>query len=303
MKMKFILSAFMAALFAGCTSDSAVPDATPVPFGISSASLHASVATKSGTATPLTSGSIGVYRTPDAGSGYSSTEKLFEYAYNATKWTPSTILFLNNNNAKICAFYPYSYVVPASFDPAAVSLTYQKYDPLKDFVYTVNADYNNVNHTADFTLGHAYSMITFSIKKDAAYTGAGVLTSIKLTNPALVQSNTINITNGSYGASPVNGDISYSPAFTATATAADSKLLLPPTTADMANGSNVALSVVLDGNTLSVNIPADKFSYKFIAGSNYQVTLTIKGTAIVINSVKIADWNDVSVPGEYVPEA
>lgn len=296
-KISLFVSA-LAVILTGCSKDDSLMNQEGnTALGISSASMSATVSTKA-TPVPLTTGSIGVYRTANAGSGY--TAQLSEYTYN-TSWGSSNLIYLNNNSAQICAFYPYAYVVPAVFDPTAVALTAQKQDNAKELVYATNAAYSNTNKTAIFNMVQAYSKITFTINKDATYTGNCAISSISLSNAALVQSNTINITNGTYGTGTVAA-VTYNPAIASIATSATSALLLPPTKVGTDMTGNITLSIIVDGSTLTVAIPVSSFNGKLVLGNNYQVTLTIKGTAIVVSSVTILGWNDTTVAGVLYPE-
>lgn len=297
MKKVFIFVAAITAVLASCSQEDSLQSSDTQALGVSSASMSANVTTKADDQV-LSSGSIGVYRTLDADKAY--VAQLSEYTYAASNWTSTEPIYLNNNDAKICAFYPYSYVTPADFDPTLVTLIAQKHDDAKDLVYAANAQYNNINRTAAFTMAHAYSKISFTLNKDVTYTGVCAILSLSLSNAGLIQSNTINITNGVYGTG-TTGTITYNPAISSmeTGTPQSTALLLPPTVTDMSD--NVILTVVVDGSSLAVNIPASSFSNKFTAGNNYQVALTIKGSSISINSVKITDWNDTTVEGIWYP--
>ncbi|MBP1593195.1 MAG: hypothetical protein H6Q12_213 [Bacteroidetes bacterium] len=290
MKKVFLFAAALAVVLAGCSQDDSVPgsDTRTAALGISSVSMSAAVTTKADVTLTTSGSSIGVYRTADAGNGYAA--QLSQYTYT-TSWASASPVYLNNNNAQICAYYPYAYTAT----PLAVALTAQKDDALQDLVYAKNAAYSNTNKTANLTMGHAYSKITFTITKDATYTGTGAISSLSLSNAALVQSNTIDITSGTYGSGTV-ATVTYNPAIASITTSATTALLLPPTVTAMSG--NVSLSIIVDGSTLTTTIPASSFpSSKLVAGSNYTVALIIKGSALIVGSVAITDWADTATTG------
>jgi len=294
----FLFATALTVILTSCSKEDLIlsEDTQNAAFGISSAVMDASVTTKA--ATTLSSGSIGVYRSDNAGSGY--VAQLSEFTYT-TSWGTITPIYLNNNAAQICAYYPFAYV-SGTVDPSAISIIAQKQDDAKELVYAVNANYSNTNKTATFAMVQAYSKITFTINKDVSYTGTGAITSLSLSNAALIQSNTINITNGTYGTGTV-ATATYNPAIASltTGTPTLTALLLPPTITGTDMTGNVNLSITIDGTELSVPITASSFTGKFIAGNNYQVALVIKGTSLVVSSVTIAGWNDTPVTGTWYP--
>lgn len=277
-------------------------------LAVSSASMDA-FATRADV-TPLTANgaAIGMFLKADATNGYAAQANV-KYVYTAatSKWggaTASDAIYLNNNNAKVCAYYPYAAVADAS----AVALTSQEnlINGSKDLSYSIynTAALNNIVNGIALTMNHAYSKITFSITRDESYTGTCAITNVKIEDATNVgtkirPSGTLNITSGTYtnaSAGAVNCALSATtPAFdgiTDTATPEQASVLMVPVAA-LDDATKISFTV--DGNVMSTPLDtsvATGVLKALAAGTNYKINVTIKGKGLQITKVDITDWVD-----------
>ena len=196
--LKILLIAALIAVLAGCKKENGSPnttDGTKTPLSISSA-LLAKVVTKSGTVI-TTGGKIGVFQTATTG-GYSAQNNV-EYDYVSSAWTvavPANTIYLNNNNASVCAYYPYNAAITSATN---VALTSQLYSSANDLSFAISSTVRNAAPSANLTMNHAYSQITFKLQKDPTYTGTGAISQIVISNTGILSGNTLDITSGTYG--------------------------------------------------------------------------------------------------------
>ncbi len=278
----------IAVFLSGCSKEENLPEAgSRVPLSVSSASLSA-VFTKS-TPSLLNSGKIGLFLL--SSNGYTAMNDV-EYDYGSPAWIPqSSTIYLNNNNASVCAYYPWGAAgITSSSDPTIVPLTAQIYSDAQDlcFVSKNLTSLNNSSPSIDLTMGHAYSRITFTIDKDATtYKGNCQINYINISNPGIMKNNTLDITSGTYGSTTPNGSCYYDPGISGifSSSVSTSVLMVPA----IMSGSEVKLMFVVDGSILRTSLPTSTID-KLKAGSEYSIHVTVKGTALIIDSVNITDW-------------
>jgi hypothetical protein len=284
---------------------------TLTPLAVSASSI--STAPTKASQALIIAGKMGVFQTSTSG-GYSALNNV-EYDYNTgtSKWgvfVPAQDIYLNNNMANVCAYYPYNSLIT---NASIVALTSQPFNPalpadnVKDLCFSTLHSVNNSSPSASFSMGHAFSQITLKIRKDATYTGTGAISLILLSNPTtLLASSTLNITNGIYGTG-IAGDLSFNPAIasmptydptnagTILATTTTSSVLMVPVTTTMT--TDLSLSFTVDGINLTTTVPKANLS-QLIAGTNYGITVVILGNKLVINSVTVTDWisTDIATP-------
>lgn len=276
-------------------------------LSVSSASMDAFV-TRSHVTELTTDGAvIGMFLKDDATSGYTAQANVkYVYAAATPVWggaTATDVIYLNNNNAQVCAYYPYGATVT---DASAVALTSQEnlVDGSKDLSYSVynTTDLNNANNTISLTMVHAYAKITFSITRDESYTGTCAVTKIKIADGSdggkIIPSSSLNITNGTYSDNTPDSVVcaltSTTPVYdgiSVTTTPEEAALLLVPVAA-LDNTTKFTFTV--DGNAMSatLNTSSTDILNSLIAGSNYIINVVIKGKGLQIVSVSIADWED-----------
>ena len=270
---------------------------------------------------PVTSGSLGIFRSQ--GTGYTSRLDNMQYTYaDATKgWqpaTPSDTIYLNGDDAEVCAYYPYHSDTYYT-DKNNIPLTSGKYAGLgitnpdqsffpTDLCYATNRTLNGSQRATIFEMKHAMAMLEFKISKEAGYKGDCRITSISIQNPELIKSSSIDITDGTYadpassGSGVLKGPVVYTPgtdadadgilidAAAATTTAA---LLVPFTP----TGAGLTITFVTNGVNVEANIPAGKIA-RVEAGKRYTVSVTMKAAAMQVTGVDMVPWDEIGVGGD-----
>lgn len=317
-----------AALLVSCTQDE-LSGGVALPAGnalhVSSAviatgngtEMEIATRTKSGTRADVlvsvTSGSLGIFRSQ--GTNYISSLDRKEYTYiDATKgWQPATssdTIFLNGDDAEVCAFYPYN--GDANYSSAATipvcsgkyigfgAIPADSYNGI-DLCYATNRTLNGSQRATTFELKHAMAMLEFKISKDAGYKGDCRITSISIENPDLIEASSIDITNGIYEApsDDLKGKLTYNPGTDDTGIliesnpAATAALLVPfkPTSAGL------TITFVTNGVSVEANIPASKIA-NVEAGKRYTVSITMKAASMQVTGVDMVPWDEIGVGGD-----
>lgn len=334
MKKNLVYISAVCTLLCSCSnSDNPVvnPDnGSKTALAVSSASMDA-FATRSVTELTTDGAAIGMFLKDDATNGYVAADNSnVQYVYtaaNTPKWGgagAADVIYLNDHDAQVCAYYPYSAAVT---DPAAVALTSQEnlLDGTKDMSYSIynTGTLNNTNNEIALTMNHAYAKITFSITRDESYASTCAITHISLedaTTPdsKLVKSSFLNITDGTYaavGVDPATEAITGAVGFDVDATTAvydgiadaatptpeDVSVLLVPVAA-LDDATKISFTV--DGNVMSTTLDTSAASgilKALAAGTNYKINVTIKGKGLQVTKVDITDWvenTDLATPIE-----
>ena len=318
MKLRIIHFITLSALLTSCTQDEFKDGIIPPgnSLYISSATLTSgghtqteAVTRASATDVPvsLTKGSLGIFRSK--GTGYTSTLDNLQYTYTGADkgWQPATTadtLFLNRDDADVCAYYPYNFDTEYT-DKTALPLASGKYigttathDPL-DLCYATNRTLNGARRATTFELKHAMALLELKITKEAGYKGDCRITSVSILNPELINYSRINITDGTYTTGVKGGIQTYNPGTdddgiligsTASTTAA---LLVPftPTTA------GVTISFAVNGVPVEAVIPNDKMP-KVEDGHRYTVNIVMKATSMQVTGVDMMPWEETGVGGD-----
>lgn len=256
---------------------------------------------------PVTQGSLGIFRSK--GTGYASTLDNVKYTYTGADkgWQPATAadtLFLNGDDADVCAYYPYNSDTEYT-DKTAIGLTSGKYtgtasthDPM-DLCYATDRTLSGSNRATTFELKHAMALLELKITKDADYKGDCRITSVSILNPELITGSTINITDGTYTTRTKDGVLTYNPGTNAdgiligNAASVTAALLIPfnPT----ADGVLIAFAV--NGVPVEAVIPNDKMP-EVEAGHRYSVNVTMKATSMQVTGVDMLPWEETGVGGD-----
>lgn len=238
-------------LLASCSSEAPYPDVPvegTVPVVISAIRIDSDVSTRASDI-PLTEGTLGLFRT--GGPSYMAAS--FRYTGTGGIWDSDHPLTVGLAEAFVCAWFPYDYFVPdVPADLARFPLQVQEYAPAADLVFLVTTGGLDSSHPSlPIRLKHAYALLSFTLRRDITYKGAGSVTSITLKNDGLVRSGTTDIRDGSFANPerverlPLN--------LTATVAAGDTAtlhILVPPQTF-----SDTQLILEADGKTLTGTIP------------------------------------------------
>lgn len=295
------------ALLAGCTENEDLQQQTATSLFVASAKIE-TTSTKglfeTGGGTLTTEANIGITAT---GAGYSYNNVAYSYNTTESKWLPVTAasqVYLSSETATVTAYAPFI----TGINTAMAPLTAQKYDETVDLCSSVASETAVSNDpSVSFTLKHVYSRITFTINKDASYTGVGSISAIAIANPSAVYTTAqadLTATPVPMLSSPVIGTVQYDPAIASMATGtpvASSVLMIPA--GPFTDATTLAFTVdgVVLTATLAATDPAGGGLNMLEPSHNYGITVTIRGTELVVGSITVTDWTPQPVSGEIFP--
>lgn len=306
-------------LFSACAEDNNRPDThtdAPVALLLPSAQIRSEFAATTRAVKELpTTEAIGFFVQAD-GSYYKEANNI-EGSFQSGAWQAkdaAKTIWLNNKDAKIGVYHPYSAAQTAA---QALNLAAAGYDAAKD----LSATCITVNNRADMTtlsatLTHVYSRLSLTFLRNAGYTGDAKMSAVSLSAGNLFGQGTYNPVTGVYALN--NSTVNY-PDFSATPKDVTDKAestasfdwLLPPTkeansATDAALSGDLTVTVTVDGKAMRVAIPKEKFTGSRLgAGTHHSVTIYLQPTGLTLNSVKITDWVAVDVDGGnagFVPD-
>lgn len=308
----WILSAAIP-LLASCSQDEFKDGIVPPgnSLYISSAILtsggHTEMEAATRASVSVTNGSLGLFRSK--GTGYASTLDNVKYTYTGADkgWQPATAadtLFLNGDDADVCAYYPYNsdteYTDKTRFilHPGKYTGTASTHDPM-DLCYATNRTLNGARRATTFELKHAMALLELKITKDAGYKGDCSIGSVSILSPELITGCTLNITDGTYTTGVKDGVLAYNPGTDDTGilignTASTTAALLVPFT-PTADGVTIAFAV----NDVPVEavIPGDKLP-KLEAGYRYTANIVMKAASMQVTGVDMMPWEETGVGGD-----
>lgn len=289
-------------LLAACSSqDSAWGDGDETadrrPLAVASLQAPVSSPQTRVTTSPLPAdGEVGFFVL--AGGSYAAvTNKKGVYKADEGLWLPTDSIWLSRDAAKLALYYPYDASqttagklnLPAMVRPA---------DGSKDLS---SARFQADSHTKDIslTLTQLYTRLSVTFVKiaDAEYTGTSSLTALKLEGAGVYPTATYTFADGAYTYGNTTGyTATLNPAVTITgvnAAAADATkvdLLLPPY---QTLTQDLTFTVTVDTKEMKIVIPKAKLNNTLTAGKQYNITVKLKPTALVLdeNSIKITEWD------------
>ncbi|MDP4184873.1 MAG: fimbrillin family protein [Bacteroidota bacterium] len=324
---KFLLIATLGALMASCAQEE-IPHETinGTPLAVSSVSL-ANIVTKGAklkdavvsSTTFTTSSKMGVYLMKSTGYATPINNVEYDYVSSTSPWSPAATLgdptkniYLNNKPATVCAYYPLGASgITTLTEPKKVTLTPKAYTTGEDLCYAINqTGPKNTATSVSFPMNHAYAAITFTVTKDATYSGGTAnIANIKISNSTIITSNTLDITSGDYATTGFStGEVSFNPGISLISdnSSISSSVLMVPTATTTATATknqtittltgDILLTFNVDGTDLTATLPAGSIA-SLIAGQNYKISVTLKGNILVVTGVTIASWTDVTIPG------
>lgn len=293
------LSLFMA-LFAGCSQVDEYPGASidtagRRPLGVTSLWAPATaLQTRAATVTPLpASGEVGFFLQADLPNYAAVNNTKGVYKADESLWLPTDSIYLTRVAAKLAVYYPYdaAQTTTGKLNLQAAVRT----DDTKDLWTTrFEADAHTKNIKLTLTQLYSRLSITFVKMTDAEYTGTAALTQLKLAGAGIYAGATYN---------PLDGTYAYGTAGYATATlsgitikgtnvAADDAvkvdLLLPPYETLT---ENITLTATVDTKEMKITIPKAKLGNTLAAGKQYNITVKLKPTALVLGSIQTTDWD------------
>lgn len=310
-KMKLCIGCLLLlAVVSGCTTDNdaGVPQAgsPAVPLQIGRAVLAMEPSTRVVTEIDVPAGSVmGVFRRADADYNQVSNEP---YLLDGTQWepvNPDMAIGLRNAESRLGAFYPFG-VLPAR--GINVTLTARLWAADKEAYYAPFAA-SSTSATVNFTLKHVYSRLSVRFKRDNVNfpNGTGKVTTFEMQGTGIYTHALLDVTKA-LNENPFSGydtpGVSVA-GFTRTATlkgavdATDQSdcvdLLMVP---HNSLSGDMTLKATVDGKEMSLKLAATKFGSKLEAGKRYNVVVTIRGTALWVNNIQFAGWDETPIGGE-----
>lgn len=173
--------------------------------------------------------------------------------------------------------------VAAGASGVTYTLTAQKDNDAQDLIYE-HQPVTSVNAGAiAIQMGHTYSKLSFKVEKSAEYNGAGTLEKVQITK-GIYATGTLDMVKGVV--TPVGeavGTLDLQ---------ANEKALVVPTT----NKPTISVICTIDNKEFTKDIAADTMP-SLVAGTEYEITLTLVGEKAVISSVKEVPWSKTTVNG------
>lgn len=307
MKKLSIIAILAAAIFASCSNEE--NNTIPVDKNELQIELTDMSNTRSGAKTSfVTNDQIGLFIT---GTGYTPGVVNYKTSDAGINWAPAggvgSGIKLTGNTANVYAFYPtastlstplsatstFPMSIPATDDFAATAAT--------DYLWGTGTQVTNLSAAAcksTLTFKHALSKVSFIINKSVDYpatTPPGQITQIKLSSAAtnIVTNGTVVVSTGAFTTGTKSSSVTLTPgattyinAYNATpSTTIVAYMLAAPVNY---TGGDLVLTLTIDGKAMAVTgfpTAPDWSAYK-----DYQYTITVSPTELVVSSVTITAW-------------
>ena len=297
----------LAALFCACSQADDCPAGESGrvrrPLGVASLSAPtAALPTRAATITPLpTDGEVGFFMQANAPLYSEINNRKGVYKADENLWLPTDSIWLTGVAAKLALYYPYDAAQTTAGKLNLVSAV--RTDDTKDLWSTrFEAD----SHTKDIslTLTQLYSRLSITFVKlaDAEYTGTSALTGLKLAGAGIYSAATYTLADGKYtygtaGYTATLAGVTIKGTNAAADDATRVDLLLPPYPALT---EDITLTATVDTKEMKIIIPKAKLSNTLAAGKQYNITVKLKPTALVLGSIKTTDWDSQTAWNEGV---
>lgn len=321
MKKVCMFAVFASMMFTACSNeDLSSVESNKNELGVS-ASITGTVSSRALVTEFVTSDQIGIFVT-----GTNYTPKLATYTCAASMgvtWTPpadADKIYLSNEIATIYGFYPANTAITgtlANNPNNTIDITVppsRNLDGATDIVdYMYATGPLNVTYplaTASNAAGknsvalvfhHALSKVSFIVNRGQFYTGNGKLSKVTLTSTAgsprfQTGALTMNLETGAIGGAANVDDLVIE------GTAKDINIYPTPATpsvtaqtlfAPIASTADITLKLIVDGKEMAVALPTAGAT-KWDAGKNYTYTITVNGTNLIVNSVSILGWDNIT---------
>ncbi|MFA6812675.1 MAG: fimbrillin family protein [Bacteroidaceae bacterium] len=319
MKKNFMLVVVASFMLASCSKE----DVNPTPstgkteLGIS-AVIAGAVVNRGLTDNFATDSVIDVFIENEKTGETDYTPKIADFIDNAATWeTPdSTKIYLTNEEADVYAFYPKGAVGDVDFGAKTLKVnvdSVQNFDATsqKDYMYGTAREGSDGSYTyplatasnaigssnVDLFFHHVLSELSFIVNRGASYTGAGVLTSVKLTKSdgflAGTNVGTVSLSDGAISGLNVATNIVFTGSTTINAAAGTTALvkgLVAPITAT----TGITLTLTIDGKDMVITLPSTNPANAWAQGKNYTYTINVQGTELSVVTVAITAWENVT---------
>lgn len=303
-----------ACLICACNNESEIVE----PAGTSSLGVQgvynpgSEVVTRAASTTPVTSGSIGIFRETDT--YYTTLCANVKYTYTSGKWalaageTNKILLGAQDCLASLYAYYPNAGKISVEADNKSVKLNAQAYDADYDLCYCSSGSATatdagglvyNFHPGVAFTMKRAYTQIAVKLTRGVGYKATGNITAISVkVSPddtgRYYSSGTQDISSGTYTPGTADkSEIIYTvPADTklaATNASLQVNYLLPPGKSGAVN--HLILSITADGTTAETKISVAGI-VNMEAGKCYVLHALLNYDALAVNGIQVVDeWD------------
>ena len=233
---------------------------------------------------------IGIFVTASDGSAYDGHDKGYsnvEYAYNGSKWSTTTPIYLSNTVGKLYGYFPYNAgATNLKAIPIASSLNGT------DYLYTEQREVSISNKSVSLQMNHALARLHLTLKKGEKYKAAGVISGITLKSTAIDATGTMDITTGEVTATKAKTDKGVVElAASGSLSTGDQTydiLLVPADGSDAATPFDILISI--DGTTAGVTLSGEN-GITIQSGKQYDVTLEIDASGVKVTAVGVGAWD------------
>lgn len=287
------------ALFAGCSQADEYQGITADGakkhlLGVTSLSAFVTAPeTRAATVTSLpTNGEVGFFLQADLLNYAAVNNTKGVYKADENLWLPTDSIWLAEVAAKLAVYYPYdaAQTTVGKLNLKAAVRT----DDTKD-LWSTRFEASRHTKNIKLTLTQLYSRlsITFVKMTDAEYTGTTALTQLKLAGTGIYAGATFSpldstYTYGTAGYTATLSSITIKGTNAAADDATKVDLLLPPY---KTLTENITLTATVDTKEMKITIPKAKLGNTLAAGKQYNITVKLKPTALVLGSIQTTDWD------------
>lgn len=264
-----------------------------LPLSISRVDLPDNPATR---ATLDQSKHIGFYRGSD--NGYAAFNNK-EGQYSSGKWIPASgTINLGQNTAKLAVYYPYDAAAGATIPLSAAVcdgdeskfLCAKRFDATNQSVYKTN--------TISLELAHVYARLKITLARGSNYNASAkpAWTTLKVQNTAMRSSGTYNPLTDTYPATSGNNYYEV--------TSMTGKVLGENPVMDLRlipctlSGGTLAITLTVGGKVMSLTTAAIPDG-ALQRGKQYNLTITVDPTGLIMTSISTLDWTSSAVSGNY----
>lgn len=309
--LAWLVPVVVAASWQGCSEGTVVDNDSnnPVPLQVSVSLRGEFLGTRS--ATPIESGSIGVFLPEDKVAGYAPQYNVKYASSGSSVWQPadaSKQIFLREGAATVTAYYDPGQLVTFKNDNSSVTLTQllaqtyataQSNEAVNPLWYIGSQVVSKSSPTARFALKPVYANVRLILTRDANYvTGSCAIDKVSFSLGAtgvICRTASFDVASGTIvmdGFEDQSAAYSYNPKIAGIvengSDSSVSVLLLPQ---DITGGLTIALTI--DEIVRQITVPATAFGVgnKLESGNQYTISIRITDAKLELtNPVNIAGW-------------
>jgi len=221
--------------------------------------------------------------------GYINVQYTADGDGNTQEWAPATdAILLSGTEGKMYAYYPWT----SGIDYKAVAVNVAE---RTDWMYAAETyTVSDAMNTVEIGLSHAQTAVNVNLQRDASYTGAGLVEALTVTSEGLASTATLDTRDGSFTAvTGANTAISIMQSSVTldgiTKNSQENPYMLIPVSEET---KNFTVTATIDGKVYSHEIT---MAEAFAPGKVYNVNVTFKNTGLVVSTVTLVDWDEISL--------